>query len=270
MNDEFLDRMYTEGVMEDEKEMEKENNIEPEQKEEQEEILSEEQLKEQADEMLRKASFVVIRGEEEANNKRKELGRKGVNLSKEYKTKKEQIERSGDFTDKAKGEKLNDLYADYSSRMRDIIREQQAADTTFYNTRKEKAQELLDEAYTKAKREDFSEKDMSYILYVSEHGNKNSIGELLKEFNFNPFVIKLLNMRTEKLKRGERLNIVHPLEYVVGERQNRILNGLSVTIGDSKAELTHNLDSLIPSKNVPARDHWSEYKQPKPRWGSTK
>ena len=265
----FLDRMYKEGIMADEQEIERKKKLESEQKEVEEEVLTEEKLKEQADEMLRKESFVVIRGEEQADEKRRELGIKGINLSREYKAKKEQIEGNKDLTDKTKGEKLDDLYTTYSRLIRDVINEQRDSDTAFFNTRKEKAKELLDEANRKAQRGNFSEKDMAYILYVSEHGDKNSVGELLKEFDFNPFVINLLNMRTEKLPKAERVNLIHPLEYIINQRPDRNLNGLVVAIGTSKAELNHSIESLIPVKNVPSRDSWSKYKQPKPRWGST-
>mgnify|MGYP001266195108 CR=1 FL=1 len=107
---------------------------------------------------------------------------------------------------------------------------------------------------------------MSYILFVAENGNKQSILALLKEFDFNPFLIRLLNIKDEKKPKNERLSLVHPLELIVKrECGERNVNELMLTM-ETGVEFSRKTDDLIPFKEVPSRDPWSKYQEPKKKW----
>lgn len=227
---------------------------------------TEQELQEEAEKMLAEASYSLLRGKQETAEKRAEIGEKGLVLSKEYKTKKKAIEDDNELKDIAKGHRLNDLYAEYSRKLRDLVREQAKLNNEYHKQRKEMAEKLLKEANSKAKLDNFSDKEMSYILFVAENGNKESILALLKEFDFNPFLIRLLNIKDEKKPKNERLSLVHPLELIVKrESRERNVNELMVTM-ETGVEFSRKTDDLIPFKEVPSRDPWSKYKEPEKKW----
>lgn len=227
--------------------------------------LTKQELQEEAEKMLAEASYKLLRGKQITAEKRAEVGQKGLILSEEYKAKKQAIESDGDLKDVAKGRKLNELYAEYSRKMRELVKEQGKLNDDYFKERKEMAEKLLAEANSKANLSHFSDKEMSYILFVAENGNKQSILALLKEFDFNPFLIRLLNIKDEKKPKNERLNLVHPLELILRYGRERNGNDLLVTM-QSGVELPRSVDDLIPLKNVPSRDEWSKYQEPKKHW----
>lgn len=227
--------------------------------------LTEQELQEEGEKILAEASYKLLRGKQITAEKRAEVGQKGFILSEEYKAKKQAIESDGDLKDVAKGRKLNELYAEYSRKMRELVKEQGKLNDDYYKERKEMAEKLLAEANSKANLSHFSDKEMSYILFVAENGNKQSILALLKEFDFNPFLIRLLNIKDEKKPSKERLNLVHPLELILRYGRERNTNDLLITM-QSGVELPRSVDDLIPFKEVPSRDPWSKYQEPKKKW----
>lgn len=259
--------LYEESLFEWEEAKESEQALqEAKQEQEKEQNESTEQeLREEAEKILAEASYKLLRGKQITAEKRAEVGEKGLILSEEYKTKKQAIESDGDLKDVAKGRKLNELYAEYSRKMRELVKEQGKLNDDYFKERKEMAERLLKEANSKANLSHFSDKEMSYILFVAENGNKQSILALLKEFDFNPFLIRLLNIKDEKKPKNERLNLVHPLELILRYGRERNGNDLLVTL-QSGVELPRSVDDLIPLKNVPNRDSWSKYQEPKKKW----
>jgi hypothetical protein len=213
-------------------------------------------------------------------NHRKEvdkLGDEGLTLSKEYEDKKEAISNNENLTNKGKANEIEALYKDYNARAKAIIKKQQKLIADHEKEYSRIAEVTLKEIEKNASIRDFSETDMQYILYMLEHANNDFLLGMLEEYDFNPFLIKMVNARDSKLphrinrpgtdplspnggmKNPDKLEIEHPLKQLI-ERSEYSLNGLHTKVG------SRTLSDLIPVWGVPSVDPWAQTEDVNPLW----
>lgn len=186
------------------------------------------------------------------------LATKGLTLSKEYLDKKISIQNNTDLTVEGKTKQLKELYQTYNTQTKGII-EQQIKIRTEYNKKRGKiADETLQLVNSKSSINDFTDKDLNYILYMADKADNEQLLNLLEQYNFNPFLINIINARDSKEsnhKDGnintDKLEVVHPLAYI---RENKMFiapNELHTDIG------TRTLETLIPIDGIPGIDPWA-------------
>lgn len=223
-----------------------------------------------AKEILANKRILYGSGIEKHNKEVERLGEEGVSLSKEYKNKKEAISNNADLTKQGKGNKIEELYQDYNARAKALIEKQRKLIIDHDKEYSEIAKKTLKEIEESASIRDFSETDMQYILYMLQHANNEFLLDMLEEYDFNPFLLRMVNARDSKLpsitgamgsaiRNPKKLMIEHPLKSLTG-RTSFVAGGLQTKIGQRE------LYELIPIKDVPSRDHWAQTENVDPFW----
>lgn len=211
-----------------------------------------------ANSIISNTDYLYKTSTEKYNKEMSSLANKGLTLSKEYLDKKISITNNIDLTVEGKTKQLKELYKSYNKQTKETI-EQQIKVRVEYNTKRGKiAEETLQLVNSKASINDFSEKDLNYILYMADKADNEQLLGLLEQYNFNPFLINIINARDSKessFKDGsintEKLEVVHPLAYIKEKSMFIAPNELHTDIG------TQTLETLIPIDGIPGIDLWA-------------
>src|SRR5699024_6133293 len=199
------------------------------------------------------------------NKKMNNLANTALTLSKEYNDKKIKIENDKNLSVEGKKNSFYELYKDYNKQVQQVIEEQSTLRKKYNETRVKVAAETLKLLEKEASINDFTDKDMQYLTYIIPLASNDMILSVLEQYDFNPFLINMINARDSKIKthtkegklNPDKLKVVHPLAYIKENREVINANELYTNIG------TRYLHDLIPTDGIPNIDPWANITETK-------
>lgn len=267
INQKTIEQGYTKGISEEKPNEALQRATDTLGTEQGTELYNEAQAEVVANSIISNHDYLYKTGTEKYNKEMGNLASNGLTLSKEYNDKKESILNNGDLTVEGKTKQLKELYNTYNQQTKETIQQQIKLRAEHNKNRGKVASETLELIENKASINDFSEKDLNYILYMVNSADNTMLLGLLEQYNYNPFLINIINARDSKVSNhkdgklnSDKLQVVHPLEYIRINKGMINNNELYTDLG------TRTVQDLIPSDGIPGIDPWANISDNKTDW----
>ena len=139
-------------------------------------------------------------------------------LSNEYETNIQNILNSSSLTDEGKAEKEEEEYQVFKIANKNIVNKYDNKIKEMLDSRLKSTKEKLEQQKDLKLDEVLSPTDISYIDFLIKNGSNEDLKEVAEKYNYNPYVLKMINLRDSDKNINERFIINNPLEDVLNEK----------------------------------------------------
>lgn len=137
-------------------------------------------------------------------------------LSNEYETNIQNILNSSNLTDEGKTAKEEEEYQVFKIANKNIREQYDKKISEMVADRREKAAAKLEEMKDLKVSDELDSADISYIEFIISNGSNDDLKEVAEKYNYNPYVLKMINLRDSDKSR-DGFKIKNPLEEVLNE-----------------------------------------------------
>ena len=143
----------------------------------------------------------------------------GLNeLSIQYQDNINNILNSNDLTKEGKDKKEEEEYRVFTIANKNIVNKYDNKIKEMLDSRLKSTKEKLEQQKDLKLDEVLSPTDISYIDFLIKNGSNEDLKEVAEKYNYNPYVLKMINLRDSDKKINERFIINNPLEDVLNEK----------------------------------------------------